>query len=108
MIKSLLIAAAFASLMSHAAFAQSPTPAPAVAAPTTTAAPAKAKRTASPKLLACAQDWQSAKADEAVRAAGWPKYWSECSKRRADEFPSTRRSRTPAVTAPVAPSQTRS
>lgn len=49
------------------------------------------KRTASPKLLACAADWKAAKANPAVKSAGWINFWSACAKRRAAEFPSKAR-----------------
>jgi hypothetical protein len=31
------------------------------------------------KIKACAAQWKVAKADEAVKASGWPKFWHECS-----------------------------
>jgi hypothetical protein len=32
-------------------------------------------------IKACGVQWKQAKADEAVKAAGWPKYWHECAQR---------------------------
>jgi hypothetical protein len=29
----------------------------------------------------CGRQWQNAKANDAIKSAGWPKYWSACNKR---------------------------
>lgn len=31
-------------------------------------------------IKACGAQWQTAKADEAVKAKGWPAFWSACAK----------------------------
>jgi hypothetical protein len=85
--KVTFLAVALAIVATPAAIAQVST-APQVAPSTIPQQPAPKTRTASPKLLACAQDWKQAKADEAVRKAGWINFWSDCAKRRAAEFPS--------------------
>lgn len=33
------------------------------------------------KIKACGVEWKAAKADPAIKAAGWPKFWSACAKR---------------------------
>lgn len=35
----------------------------------------------------CGRQWKVAKADEAVKAAGWPKYWSACNARMKADAP---------------------
>jgi hypothetical protein len=57
-----------------------------------TAMPAMAEDTA-PKALSkiaqCGQEWKVAKADAAVKQAGWPHYWSVCAQRMKAEKTAT-------------------
>lgn len=43
--------------------------------------PSDKREAVTARQRACAAEWKAAKADEAVKAAGWPKYWSACNAR---------------------------
>lgn len=34
------------------------------------------------RMRECGAEWKLAKADDAIKAAGWPKYWSACNTRK--------------------------
>ncbi len=37
------------------------------------------QETAHQHIVACGKEWQNAKSDPAVKAAGWPAFWHTCS-----------------------------